>query len=308
MPRPRRNTNPEYLRLVTIRTECAQLLMVPGSELNETIGGIVAKYQEEFGIEIFAYMFLSNHYHLLIRAPKQNLWRFEQALNREIAKRVNRIRKRDGHFWSRRYDEQIVLGNPASLTALLYIVCNAVKHRLVRDTARWPGVGCYFQLLDEQDRLFYFMDYTAYRKARSRARITGEKVFLSDFKRQYRLRLSPLPMLSSLCKRKRRQILRSEIQRQTTLLNAEADREQHLYLGEKNILLQNPFSKPREVSRRNRPLCYTQDPLAKYNFLTDEHFPWNAMYERASRSFRSGLLDAEFPPYAIKPPLLYLLK
>lgn len=307
MPRPRRNTDPQYLRLVTIRTERAQLLMVPGKELNETIGGIVAKYQKEFGIEIFAYTFLSNHYHLLVRAPKENLWRFEQALNREIAKRVNRIRQREGHFWGRRYDEQIVVGNTASLTALLYIVCNSVKHRLVRNAAHWPGVNCIFQLLDERERVYYFVDFTAYRKAKREAELSGKHISMSDYKRRYTLRVSPLPMLSCLSKKMRRQTLRSEIQRQLTILNAEADNEQTGFLGPEKVLSQDPYRTPREVSRRVRPICYTQDPEAKHIFLTEEYFPWIAAYEAASRSFRSGLLSSEFPPHAIKPPLLYLL-
>ena len=308
MPRPRRNTDPQYLRLVTIRTEQARLFMVPGRELNETVGGIVAKYQQEFAIEIYAYTFLSNHYHLLVRAPKENLWKFEQALNREIAKRVNRLRYREGHFWSRRYDEQVVVGNAASLTALIYIICNAVRHRLVRDVALWPGVSCFFHVLDEQDRTFHFTDYTAYRKAKREAQLSGKRVELSDYRMSYLLHLSPLPMLCSLNKKLRRQFLRSEIQKQVTLLQAEADRDVKGFLHPEFVLSQDPFSWPREVSRRMRPICYTQDPEAKHIFLTEVHFPWNAAYEVASKEFRSGILNAEFPPHAIKPPVLYLMK
>ena len=307
MGRPRRNLDPKYLRLVTIRTEGAKLYMSPGRELNDTIGGIIARYQVQFGIEIFAYCVLSNHYHLLVRAPKSNLWHFQQSINREIAKRVNRIRDREGHFWSRRYSEEIVIGNPATLTALKYIVCNPVRHRLVKDPSKWPGISCLFQLLDEKDRTYYFTDYTAYRKAKATAALTGETVYLADFRIPVTLRITPLPMLSSLTKKNRRQAIRSEIQSHVTLLNAEAEKEQRGYLGYERVLNQNPYSTPNKVSKSNRPICYTQDPEAKYIFLTEVYYPWNDSYIKASFQFRSGQLDAQFPPHSIKPPLLYLI-
>ena len=162
MPRPRRNTNPEYIRLVTIRTQNAKLYMVPSKELNQIVGGVLAKYQQKYRIIIYGFIFLSNHYHLLLKAPKENLWRFEQAVNREIAKRVNRYLKREGHFWARRYDEQIVVEKADVLTALLYIVCNAVKHKLINNPLKWPGLSCIKQLLSGKDETYYFTDYTAY--------------------------------------------------------------------------------------------------------------------------------------------------
>ena len=282
-------------------------MMSPNKEINETIGGIVAKYQQEFGIEIYAYIFLSNHYHLLVRAPRQNLWRFEQGINREIAKRINKIRGREGHFWARRYDDQLTLQNTDALVALVYIVCNAVKHRLVKDACRWPGFGCFFHLFDEKDRTYFFTDYSAYKKAKQRARITGEAVYLEDFKIPYLLKLSPLPMFASLTKKVRRQHLRTAIQKQITLLNAEAKKEKKGYLGQEGVLAQDPNARPRKISRRNRPLCYTQDPEAKHLFLTEVYFPWTSAYIAASTAFRSGILDALFPPHCIKPPLLYLI-
>ena len=60
----RDSTNPEYIRLVIIRTENAKLFMVPGKKLNQIVGGVLAKYQQKYGITLYAYIFLSNHYHL----------------------------------------------------------------------------------------------------------------------------------------------------------------------------------------------------------------------------------------------------
>jgi REP element-mobilizing transposase RayT len=78
--RPIRNSDPYIYRLITIRTDEARLWMVPSNSVRELIGGIIARYQEIFKVEIFAYCVLSNHYHLLVRALKGNIDEFESEL------------------------------------------------------------------------------------------------------------------------------------------------------------------------------------------------------------------------------------
>ena len=197
MARLPRNTDPQYVRHISIRTECAQLLLQPDGVINDILGGIIAKYQEVFSIILFAYTILGNHLHFLAQAPGRNLWRFEQAVNREIAKRINKQRNRRGHFWERRYDEQIAPEQGDILEAFLYVMCNAVSHGLVEHPALWPGLNCYAQVLSGKEREFSFTDYTAFRRAKKRARVTGEKVDIADFQTQHVLRLSVLPGLRS---------------------------------------------------------------------------------------------------------------
>ena len=299
MPRPRRNTNPEYIRLVTIRTQNAKLYMVPSKELNQIVGGVLAKYQQKYKIIIYGLIFLSNHYHLLLKAPKANLWSFEQAVNREIAKRVNRYLKREGHFWARRYDEQIVVQKADVLTALLYIVCNAVKHKLINNPLSWPGLSCIKQLLSEKDETYYYTDYTAY----SKAKLKDKNVNINDFKIKYTLKITPIPTLANLSYKKRIKFLKAKIAKELSKYKEEISS----FLGKEKILKQNPFSRPRVVSKRKRPICYTKDYLAKLNFIKEIYKPWNETYQIASEEFRKGVLDACFPEFSIKPPLLYLL-
>ena len=89
MGRPLRTTDPTKIRHISTRTLKAQLLMCPNPEVNQIIGGIIAKYQHKYNIVIYACTVLSNHYHLVAQAPKKNMWRFAGSINREIAKRLN---------------------------------------------------------------------------------------------------------------------------------------------------------------------------------------------------------------------------
>lgn len=301
-----RNTDPSKIHLITIRTENAALFLRPGKGLENLLGGIVAKYQEETGLEIFAYNFLGNHYHILCRAPKAAVWEFAEDVNREIAKRVNFFIRRHGHFWSRPYDDQIVVEVPDATEAFLYITTNAVHHGLVSHPSQWPGLNSYWQSLSEEPKRYFFTHYTEYSKALRKARRTKEVVRIEDHQTSHLLTLTPLPQFEELTTRQRSNKLRILIDGRAQNLKDERLKAGKRFMGREKILAQSPFQIPANVKRSPRPLCYTKSFDAKQIFM-DEYFPKLADYIDASKRFRGGDLYTEFPPYTIKPPLLHLL-
>ena len=52
---------------VTCRTIQGRLLLCPSQQFNDTILGVLGRAQREYPVEIVAYVFASNHYHLLLR-------------------------------------------------------------------------------------------------------------------------------------------------------------------------------------------------------------------------------------------------
>ena len=168
--------------------------MVPSGKLTDIVGGVIAKYSGVHEIELYGWIVLSNHYHLLCRAPKGNLWKFGQDINREISKRVNRLLKREGSLWGRRYSDQIVLEECDQIEALLYILSNAVKHGLVSDPKNWPGLSSLETMRTGKFRSYPFTNYTAFH----RAKLSDPTVKLKDFTEYYELRLSLLPALRRL--------------------------------------------------------------------------------------------------------------
>lgn len=306
MARLPRNTSPDFIRHISIRVDNALLRLVPSEEINEIVGGIIAKYQMEFGIELFAYCFLSNHFHLLLRAPQSNLWKFMQAVDREIAKRVNRLLNRRGHFWERRYDEQIIPEDEDVLEAFLYVICNPVSHGLVDHPKHWPGLTAYWHVLDEKDRSFEFIDYTGYRKAKLKAAVTGKPVSLEDFKKTYNLQISPLPIFVRLSTKERRKQLESFLEQRTQELRKVRRDDGKGFLGRKEVLRQRSNTTPQTVKRQPRPICYTKCLEVKERFL-EWFIPWLESYRVASKKFRTGKLSTKFPEHCIRPPLLYCL-
>lgn len=303
MGTPLRNRDPEKFHLITLRTQEARLWMVPSKKLNELLGGIIARYQELCHIAIYAYNFLSNHKHLLIRAPKQNLDEFEENINREISRRVNHLLKRKGKFWASRYKDQVcvdAVDDP--LEALLYIVTNPTKHGLVRYSKNWPGLNCYQQLLNHSERTFNFTHYTEYNQARKSAKKEGKYVKIQDYQTTHTLKLSVLPQFRSLSRDKRSSKLKGLIMDRNLELIAEREAQGKGFMGAQAVRRQAAGAIPKEVSNSPQPSCYSKSPerIAEY---CEERSYWTECYSAASWAYRLGDYKVKFPEYCYKPPL-----
>lgn len=303
MGRPLRDTDPRKVHLISTRTAQAELLLVPDATLNSVIGGIIARYAEMYGIEIFAYCILSNHYHILCRAPHQSLWQFGECINKEISKRINKLLSRRGSFWGRRYDDQIAIDEVDALEGLLYVVTNPVKHGLVSRPEDWPGLTCFWQLRDEKARTYYFFLYTEYRKALSRSLARGEPLNRADFEIPHDLKLTPLPVFSHLSQPARKAKLDRLIKERVTDLVKERQAANLEFLGRKRVLSQPKTGAfPNKVSCSPRPRCYTKNPSASAKYRKEEKCREES-YRQASRKYRAGQEGVLFPPNCLKPPM-----
>lgn len=285
MGNPLRNRNPEAYRLITIRTTEARLLLSPSKDINKTIGGILARYQEIFEIEIYAYCVMGNHYHLLIRAPLSNTDEFLENVNREIARRVNWKRKRRGALWGRRYSEQHVLSYEDLLEAYLYTVTNPVKHGMVKHPSEWPGISSYEQSLTEKGKRYSFRLYSE---------LIPKRV-------THTLKLTPLPQHAELPKKKRVALINELIEERVKYLQNQRYENGEGFMGVEKLSLQSPYRKPREVSYSKRPSCYTKT-YALYREFKTKLKAFRQAYFEASEKYRLNEDDYEFPTHSYLPP------
>lgn len=81
----------------------------------------------QFGCEIHAFVLMSNHYHLLISTPKNNIGEAMKYLHREVARRANKESRRINHFFGGRYKWTVVSDERYYWNALKYIFRNPVR-------------------------------------------------------------------------------------------------------------------------------------------------------------------------------------
>ncbi|MDH5491321.1 MAG: hypothetical protein OEY14_05155 [Myxococcales bacterium] len=137
-------------------------------------------------VQIFAVVVMSNHLHLVLRAPAKNLSSFMGYFKKRIAHDINMLRGRRGHVFSRRFDAQPIFGHEAARQRVAYTLRNPVKSKLVRCPTQWPGFVAVAGMHDESELRCRYFDATAWQQAK-------QPEDREPFWRELTLTLSPLP-------------------------------------------------------------------------------------------------------------------
>jgi len=158
---------PNDIHFVTNRCEQERFFMLPSKTINQIIGAWFARALCLFGdgLEIYAFVFISNHFHLLVRDTKGTLAQFMDYFQGNVARAINREIGRKGKFWAREYDDAIVAGDAEFINRYVYILCNAVKAGLVEHAAQWPGWSSLHGALTNTGYSFDLLNKTKYYNA-----------------------------------------------------------------------------------------------------------------------------------------------
>ncbi len=140
----RRFYDPAHLHMVSLATiERRWALMPEDVAMQAEFIGALAAAQQETGVRVHAFTFLSNHYHGLYSFdyPEQFaafLCQFHAATSRL----VNRAFGRKGPMWHPRAHVKAVLpGEASELVALQYVLLQACKAGLAAHPCEWPGAS-----------------------------------------------------------------------------------------------------------------------------------------------------------------------
>ena len=91
----------------------------------------LADYVQGHHIRLYAYVLMSNHFHLLLETPRANLVAFMQQLNSSYCTYFNRRHRRSGHLFGGRYKAKLVEGDEYLLRLTRYIHLNPVAIRSI---------------------------------------------------------------------------------------------------------------------------------------------------------------------------------
>jgi len=86
---------------------------------------------QRYGIIVYAYVLMNNHYHLIIETPKPNLYRMMRDLNGHYTIYFNKRHKRYGHLFQGRYKSVLIDKDHYLLELSRYVHLNPVRAGLV---------------------------------------------------------------------------------------------------------------------------------------------------------------------------------
>jgi hypothetical protein len=120
--------------------------------------GIIARARFKHPeITICGFIFLGNHYHMLLvlNGAPQALTEFMNFIDGEIAKLVVCwLGKRNYRVWAQRYHAAPLLTAESAFQKMLYLFANPVKAHLVARAAEWFGCSSYSALEDPRPKKY----------------------------------------------------------------------------------------------------------------------------------------------------------
>ncbi len=109
-----------------------------GDEDRNCFLDILSAMSERFAVDIFAYVLMDNHYHILLRTQKPNLSKSMQWMGTTYTRRFNLNHFRSGHLFQGRYKSIIVENDAYLLRLSYYIHRNPLRAGLVERLADYP--------------------------------------------------------------------------------------------------------------------------------------------------------------------------
>lgn len=118
----------------------------------ERLKTILERTKERYGYLLHGYVFMPNHYHLLIGTPRGNLKQIMQNINTSYTVFVNRKYHRVGHLFQGRYKAFIVDKDRYLIELGRYIHLNPVRAELVGrpEEFRWSSYRDYISISDRK--------------------------------------------------------------------------------------------------------------------------------------------------------------
>jgi len=301
MAYPIRHFDPQTIFFVTSRTIQSRFLMAPSAKANELIGGIIARAVRQCQVELFAYVFTSNHFHLMVRAPSPvAMSEFMQRLQSNIAIKVGRLVGWRGRFFARRYSAEPIVDEGAEVERLVYILSHGVKERLVSRCEYWPGLSCAGALLEGgRASKHAWRNWTRRWKMQARAEVNVGR-FSADCPSETEvLELTPLPCWAKLAAHERSRLVRDLIAKIDATGTNPTTRET------RHITEQDPHGAPAQTKHTPRPKAHAS---TKHRWIeaVRRYRCFLSAFRRASREWMSGAFEVEFPIHSFRPPTWFV--
>jgi REP element-mobilizing transposase RayT len=107
----------------------------------DTLGDMAQRFE----IDVFVYVLMGNHYHLLLRTRRANLSRAMQWIGVTYTNRFNAKHSRSGHLFQGRFKNMLVQNDDYLLQLSYYIHRNPLRAKMVARLAdyRWSSYRAY---------------------------------------------------------------------------------------------------------------------------------------------------------------------
>lgn len=276
---------------IVLRVVQGRYFLRPAAELNEIVVGVLARGLQLYDdVELYGVAFLSNHAHLMLQGPPNQVPAFIGYIKREISYRwghhpsVNR----HGSHWA----DYLMIALPTAasqIKTLRYILSQGVKEGLVLRPQDWPGVHCAHALLSGESLQGRLLNATAYSRAvdAERRKSRPLPVQRADYEVRYSLALAPLPAWQDLDDMARHEEVRKLVDEVIREGNKARNGKQPVGAHRiKRMPLDHmtELAKPPWQERRRRLVCWSSPHDAETRAYLADYWHFQAAFREASHA------------------------
>lgn len=288
---------------VTCRTLHGRFLLRPSPRLEEITVGVLARAARRYEVKVCAFVFLSNHYHMLLLPSNAfHLARFMNYVNGNLAKEAGRLHGWREKFWGRRYRAIVVSDEEAAqIGRLHYLLEQGCKEGLVASPRHWPGASSVQAMSQGSSLCGLWVDRTKQWLAQQK----GESAAELHFTETEALELAALPCWADLSAPQVQTRVRAMIR-----VIEESTQERHLAdgtqpMGARAVVEQSPHTRPSKIDRSPAPRFHAASKRARQE-LYAAYVWFLSSYRDAADQLRKGVLEVAFPEGCFPPPLAYV--
>jgi len=276
-----RQVLPGVTYLISRRCFGRMFLLRPSPLVNELFEYVLADKATEYGIEIHAYVVMSNHWHCVLTDPRGQLPEFQRDLGSTVARALNAALGRWESFWAPGSYSAVALQTEEDvLDKMAYVLANPVAAGLVRRGSEWPGLWSAPSVIGAGGREVKRPDHYFRRNGPAPKTATLEVVCPKGFGTVEKLRRRLTDALTEREDRAAREL-------------AEAGRS---FVGAKKVLALSPFARPAPLEPRRglKPRVASLDKWKRMEAL-GRLGTFLAEYRVAWKAFKAGARKVVFP-------------
>jgi len=299
---------PELANFVTTRTRASRLWFVNNPRLQSAILALAAKWSERREVTLFALAIEGNHIQIPALFPKSNRSDFARDFNSGVAKAVafHVPGYDEGGLWARRYSNEFLPAPEDIEEYFFYTVLQSVQDGLVEKISDYPGYNCFSDAVRGVERKFKIVDRKRFNQARKRNPKTAR---IEDFTSIYTLKYARLPGYEHLTQEEYSKLMHEKLEARRIDTVQKRKAAGKGFLGRAGLLATKPGARPKNTKtsdiNSHRPRILSVCPKRRA-----EHKAWYFSvffaYKDASKRYRAGELDVEFPEGTYRPHTRYI--
>jgi putative transposase len=123
---------------VTSRSNNKEWFYIPINEVWHIFHEGLSKVVSDYQVHIFAFVLMSNHFHLILETPQSNLGHIMRDLLTFVSKKIQRSALRINHVFGGRYKWSLLDSSFATAYVFKYVLRNPVRAAMVQQVEDYP--------------------------------------------------------------------------------------------------------------------------------------------------------------------------